>query len=420
MKRLLGILFILNILYASNLYADTVTVDSLVSADDVTLEWLNGFKNTVIDALNSFDGENIQADSITIAAFDDNSNIVTRWDESFNNYVYTGLLPLTSASLISITTTGTAYVEGTRVNKDATSHTYTASKDTYVDLSNTGTFTYQEVTNGAAEPLTTTNSIRLAKVVTSGTAVTSVTDSRVLGIQLSTNEDFNIKGFELVTNDPNTITIDSGVCYVGATRIEKTAVNNLNVGTASDYINGASERGTSKWVYIYIDDSGSIKLDDSAPDYHDTDGNTTGIKYYFKNGTDYWRLILPMRLNATGSGNIIYIHQSDKKINYDNPITNTPVDSSQSDTLYNTIDCSSYVPAVSRMASFQIDDDENDRTFYLKFVGSGGVGYVTDTSVGGYCYFSDIPLNTSQDVDFKVSVGTTSILAVKDYTLDTR
>jgi hypothetical protein len=65
-------------------------------------------------------------------------------------------------------------VNGIRLSINATSKTYTASKDTYVDLKNDGTYTYIEVALGAASPALTANSIRIAKVVTSGAAVTSV------------------------------------------------------------------------------------------------------------------------------------------------------------------------------------------------------------------------------------------------------
>lgn len=76
--------------------------------------------------------------------------------------------------MTAITTAGVAYVTGVRVFKSATSKTYTASKDTYVDLNSAGTYTYVAVANGAGAPAITADSLRLAKVVTSGTAVTSV------------------------------------------------------------------------------------------------------------------------------------------------------------------------------------------------------------------------------------------------------
>lgn len=91
------------------------------------------------------------------------------------DYVVSGLLSPTSADLNSTMTAGSAYAAGVRVTLAATAKLYTASKDTYVDLSNTGVLTYVEVANGAGAPAVTASSIRLQKVVTNGTAVTSVT-----------------------------------------------------------------------------------------------------------------------------------------------------------------------------------------------------------------------------------------------------
>ena len=323
-KLILGLLVFFS---CSNLYAGTITVDSLVSADDVTMAWLNGFKNTVVDALNSFPGDNIETGTIVAGAMDDNTNPEVRWGEAFTEFVYTGLLPPTSASLVSVTTAGTAYIVNdtthkmTRVNKDATSNTYTASKDTYVDLSSNGTYTYSEVVTGGAEPAVATNSIRLAKVVTNATAVTTVTDMRVLGVQLATNEDFYLKGMEVVTSDPDVITMDSGICYVGGTRIEKIVRTALNVGTASDYISGASERGASKWIYAYLSSSGDIKLSATAPNYHDTDGNTLGYLYYYKSGTTYYRYIGAIRLDAAQK--ILPFQQDGKYKEWDVPVSIT-------------------------------------------------------------------------------------------------
>lgn len=359
-KLLFGLLF-LSICLTS--YATTYTVDSLVSADDVTIDWLNDLKNTAIDALNSFPGANLEAASVTTAALDNNANPEYRWGESFNEYVYTGLLPPTSVTLASTTTAGTAYIKEDstlkmkRVVKDATAKTYTASKDTYVDLSASGTYTYSEVANSAAAPVVAADSIRLAIVVTDTDNVTSVTDSRVLGVQLATNEDFYIAGFEGVTSDANYITMDTGVVYVGSTRVEKIATTALNVGTAANYVNGASERTTDDWIYVYVNNTGSMKLDNNPPDYHDTDGNAVGIKYYFKNGTDYWRFLFPVRLNATGLGEIDYFYQQDGAYMWDIPVevTTTVSDAAWSGAL----DCSASIPPMSTYALFALSASDN-------------------------------------------------------------
>lgn len=95
--------------------------------------------------------------------------------EFFANGVTSGLIwtgdSLGSTRLASMTS-GVLYILGRRVTSVAvTSRTFTASKDTYVDLSDatsdgTATITYTEVANGAASPSLAANSVRIAKIVT--------------------------------------------------------------------------------------------------------------------------------------------------------------------------------------------------------------------------------------------------------------
>lgn len=92
--------------------------------------------------------------------------------------VYSGGLPPTSTSLVSTITACVAYVEGVRVSVAATAKTFTASKDTYVDLDTDGEYQYSEVANGATEPSWADNAIRMCKVVTGAAAITSVVDFR--------------------------------------------------------------------------------------------------------------------------------------------------------------------------------------------------------------------------------------------------
>lgn len=98
-----------------------------------------------------------------------------RVDDLLDDVVVSGLLSPTSGTLASTLSAGSAYVGEVYTSKNATAHTYTASKDTYVDLSPDGTLTYHEVANTAEAPATTAGALRLEKVVTDGTTVTAVT-----------------------------------------------------------------------------------------------------------------------------------------------------------------------------------------------------------------------------------------------------
>lgn len=96
-----------------------------------------------------------------------------------------GLLWSQDSGLIGQMTSGYALIGKTSVTKGYLKHTFTASKDTYVDLAigdkptSVDDLTYTEVSNGAAAPALAADSIRLAKVVTDGSGITGVTTSGV-------------------------------------------------------------------------------------------------------------------------------------------------------------------------------------------------------------------------------------------------
>lgn len=98
------------------------------------------------------------------------------------SYVNNGCVWSISSGLAGAMTAGLVYVNiaGVMVPVNLaliSSRTFTASKDTYVSVSVTGTITYSEVTNNAASPSLPVNSVWLAIVVTSGSAITSISQS---------------------------------------------------------------------------------------------------------------------------------------------------------------------------------------------------------------------------------------------------
>lgn len=108
-----------------------------------------------------------------------NSLIIQRRNSMFD-HVVSGLTIPTSASLSSSISAGLAIINGLYVSTLLTTKTFTANKDTYVDLKSDGSFSYVEVSNGAVSGMTLsfstdgTPAIRIAKVVTNATAVTAV------------------------------------------------------------------------------------------------------------------------------------------------------------------------------------------------------------------------------------------------------
>ena len=152
-----------NMVYIKYVYLN----QSFATRDMVKQSWAVG-----LPVYNDGNGKTYYWDGTSIK---DQSKLLQA-EDIFDDFVVSGLLPATSSDLTSDISAGVAYVSGVRVVKATTSHTYTASTDTYLDLDSTGTYTFVEVANGAAEPAVTADSIRLAKVVTDATAITSVTD----------------------------------------------------------------------------------------------------------------------------------------------------------------------------------------------------------------------------------------------------
>ena len=114
--------------------------------------------------------------AVTPAKMSDDANVETRMAETMANSVASGLVWSAAAGLNGSMTAGVAYVLGKRLVVPAvTSYTFTASKDTYIYVDDTGTMQYTPVNNGATAPATPSNYVTVAKVITNGTSITSTT-----------------------------------------------------------------------------------------------------------------------------------------------------------------------------------------------------------------------------------------------------
>ena len=104
----------------------------------------SAFTNYDIDGLST--GENDVA----------NNSLQLFRQESFDNYFASGGVWTVTTGLTGTMTSGVMYYAGVRIPFSAVgSKTFTASKDTYVDISNANTIHYSEVANGATPPTLT-------------------------------------------------------------------------------------------------------------------------------------------------------------------------------------------------------------------------------------------------------------------------
>lgn len=126
---------------------------------------------------------NSKLNSLGDGTGDDTSNSLQRlrkYAGGLGNFIVNGFTIPTSANLTATISTGEAYVNGKYVNPSSTVKTFTASKDTYVDLKDDGTFSYVEVTLAATTGMTLstnsdgTNALRIGKCVSSASALTTI------------------------------------------------------------------------------------------------------------------------------------------------------------------------------------------------------------------------------------------------------
>lgn len=314
-------LFGLFLLIASPAYAGIISLNT-ISADSTPSTFNNNF-SSISGAINgniqgsatTGSSTNILAASIGQLDMGNEANPRVRDSELLGitvdsttvqgTFVYSGCTPATDVTLTSSISACTAYVNGYRVSKGATTQTYTASMDTYVDLSQTGSYTLSPVAVGGTAPSVAANSARLAKVTTSGTAITSVTDlanRRLGGLVTPTNYRSGL----LVSRDSTgTLTVFPGLCEINNAMVAKTSTTTLTLATAGDWAGGSSLQATSTYGYVGIDASGNLKMHTTAP----TSQNyaltvTAGKKRYATWSSTVYRILGWFYMNASGSGQL--------------------------------------------------------------------------------------------------------------------
>ena len=316
-KILLLMLLVSTPCYAGQIALGTISADATAS----------GFNNNFTTIANVINGNiegstdsgasvsNIKADAVYRINMADDADPATFAKETLQitvdtvssegSYVYSGCVPADDTDLTSDISACVAYINGIRVTKSATTQTYTASRDTYVDLSQTGVYTLTAVANGAAEPVVAANSARLSKVVTDGTEITTITDmrnTRLPGLLVPAN--FRT-GMQVSRDSTTTLTVFPGTVEINNTMVTKTSTTTLTISTAGDYAGGSSLRATSTYGYVGIDASGNLKLHTTAPTHSNYGVSiTTGKKRYATWSSTVYRILGWFFMNATGSGEL--------------------------------------------------------------------------------------------------------------------
>lgn len=132
------------------------------------------------------------------------NDVVTRFDEALGDFVAGGGLVWSQLSgLNGAMTSGVVYINGIRLPISAVAtNAFPASKDIYIDVSSAGAIGYTAVANGAVTGFTlAANSIRLAKVVTNGSAITSVVQFGVDALNTVIYPNGSVGGSQLNASD---------------------------------------------------------------------------------------------------------------------------------------------------------------------------------------------------------------------------
>lgn len=152
-------------------------------------------------AIASFDGSQIQSGTTAGSALVATANPNTLLNATSFPFVASGCVWSVVSGLGGTMSGGTIYYGGTPVTVNSVaSHTFTASKDTYVDVDRNGNVTYQPVTNNSASPSITANSIRVGIVITGASAITFVNIGQI---------DTTISGFAPIISSVSLTTTDS-------------------------------------------------------------------------------------------------------------------------------------------------------------------------------------------------------------------
>lgn len=304
-KLLLGImgLFVASVAQADVISLNTISADSSPSTFNSNFTTIANVINGETEGSGTNGStKNIKADSLGELDFADEINPRVRdaellgvTDDSTtaqNSFVYSGCVPADDTDLTSDISACVAYVNGYRVSKSATSTTYTANMDNYVDLSQSGSYTVSTVTIGASAPSVASNSARIAKVTTDGTQIDTVTDlanRRLPG--LVTPAQYR-DGLIVSRDSATTLTVFPGTAEINNSMITSTTTTTLTITTAGDWAGGSALNAANTYGFVGLDTTGALKMHTTAPTHANyAVSSTVGKKRYATWSSTVYRIL---------------------------------------------------------------------------------------------------------------------------------
>jgi len=156
--------------------ADASDVNNPINT--IANEFNGNIDNANIKTAAAIDGTKIASSSITNTQMSTEVKPVTRFTDDFFDHVASGCVwsgDSYGSTRAASMTSGVVYVNGIRATVSAvTARTFTASKDTYIDVDSTGAITYTEVANNAASPALSAGNVRIGIIVTAAGSIAAV------------------------------------------------------------------------------------------------------------------------------------------------------------------------------------------------------------------------------------------------------
>lgn len=261
---------------------------------------------------------------------------ITRWSENGFDYVASACVwtgDSVGVNRNASMTAGVVYINGRRIIISAVvARTFTASKDTYIDIldnnDGTGTLVYTEVANNAASPSLAANSMRIGIIVTGATTIAAAgsvnqgQENKILPIASSIaytvtdsignmicprDPNRKVIGYRQIIADFTTTTVGSFVDITGLNVAVNIPPNRKIVATAAPmWVNTSSAGGSGLDTDIYDVTSsvevGGTTYSNPTSGYATNGNNRSGPKTPAASGFRVYKV----RAQQAGAGTITY------------------------------------------------------------------------------------------------------------------
>lgn len=193
-------------------------------------------QSTTPSVVPTITGKDIPQNSLKDYHFNISASPVTRASESQFDFVSEGLTFTTPSGLTITMIPGVAYIAGERLAVSGISTlTLAPSRDYYFDLQYDGRVVPSDVANGGTTPALATGSIRLAKIVTGASTVSSITQTGIdtLNNQIYPNDAFLPLNWLSFVPTINNFTLGNGTKTGEYTQNGKTITGEVRIACGS-------------------------------------------------------------------------------------------------------------------------------------------------------------------------------------------